>query len=199
MKKPNVRKPKTKRGQLTMDRLLRSAELNFLEQGYHNTSIVNIIQGADVALGTFYVYFEDKLSIYQFLLLQYSSKIRRHIAISISECQTRKEMEREGLKAFLVYIRKHPHIYNIIWESLYIDKELFKHYYKTFADFYIKALDSAYDKQEIKKFDNEVVAYVLMGIANFIGLRWTVFEDSDDFDWIVDEVIRLLDQGMFLP
>lgn len=199
MKYPVIHKPKTKRGQITMDKLLKSAEENFLDKGYHNTSIVNIIQGAGVALGTFYVYFEDKLSIYQYLLLQYSRKIRRHIAISIAECQNRKEMEREGLRAFLVFIKDNPHIYNIIWESLYIDKKLFRHYYETFAEFYINALDNAYQNNEIKEFDNEVAAYMLMGIANFIGLRWIVFDDTDNFDRIVDEVILMLDKGMFLP
>ena len=199
MREPNIRLPKTKRGQITMDRLLKSAELNFLENGYHNTSIVNIIQGADVALGTFYVYFEDKLSIYQYLLLQYSKKIRRNIAINIADTKSRKEAERVGLKAFLEYIKEHPHIYYIIWESLYIDKKLFTHYYESFADFYVKALDQAYANHEIKKFDNEVVAYMLMGIANFLGLRWTVFEDVDNFDYVVDEAMSLLEQGMFLP
>ncbi len=194
-----VNRPKTKRGEATLKDLIESAERNFLEKGYHNTSIVDITQGAKVGLGTFYVYFENKLSIYQYLLLQYSHRIRRHIAINIANLKTRKEMERDGLRAFLEFIRDHPYIYNIIWESLYIDKKLFRQYYKNFADFYIKALDKAYDQGQIKAFDNEVLAYALMGVANFIGLRWIVFEDAENFDDIVDEVLRLLDQGMFLP
>lgn len=108
-------------------------------------------------------------------------------------------MERVGLKSFLEYIKKYPHTYNIIWESLYIDKSLFVHYYKTFAEFCVRALDKTKDEEKIKDYNNEVVAYVLMGIANFLGLRWTVFEDTDDFDSIVDEVVRLLDEGLFLP
>ena len=199
MNKPTVYHPKTKRGEATMNRLLESAEANFLEKGFYNTSIVDIIRGANVALGTFYVYFEDKLSIYQYLLLQYSRQIRRHIAVNIADLETRKEMERVGLKSFLEYIKKYPHTYNIIWESLYIDKSLFVHYYKTFAEFYVRALDKAKDEEQIKDYNNEVVAYVLMGIANFVGLRWTVFDDTDDFDSIVDEVVRLLDEGLFLP
>lgn len=192
-----VNVPKTKRGEKTLNKIIKSAEMNFLEQGYYNTSIINITQGAGIGLGTFYVYFEDKMSVYKYLLLQYSHQIRKQIAIAIDGLTDRKEIERVGLKTYLEYIKENPHIYNIIWESLYIDKTLFQHYYVTFSDFYVKALNQSKDDNEIKDFDTEVVSYMLMGISNFIGLRWIMFEDIDDFDPIVDEVIDILDKGLF--
>ena len=192
-----VNHPKTKRGEATLAKLIASAEKNFLAKGYYNTSINNITHDAKVGLGTYYVYFDDKLSIYQYLLLQYSHSIRKQIAISVSGLSNRKEAEHAGLKSFLDYIKEKPHIYHIIWESLYIDKTLFVNYYKDFARFYVEALDIAFEKGEIKKYDNEVVAYMLMGIANFIGLRWIMFEDVEDFSRIVDETIEILDKGLF--
>lgn len=189
--------PKTKRGELTLNKLLNAAEMLFLEKGYFSASIVDITKHAGVGLGTFYVYFEDKYSIYKYLVLSYSRKIRRHIALSINNLETRKEMEEAGLLAYLEFIREYPQTYNILWESLHVDKQLFREYYETFADFYKRALDKASDAGDLKEYDNEVVAYALMGIANFVGLRWVVLETTDDLESVAKEVIRMLDQGLF--
>ncbi len=192
-----VNKPKTKRGQITLDKLIVSAEKNFLANGFYNTTINNITHDAGVGLGTFYVYFDEKLSIYKYLLSQYSYQIRKQIAINVNETHTRKQAENIGLKSFLEYIKENPHIYRIIWESLYIDQKIFVDYYTEFGKAYTDALDIAYAKGEIKEYNNEVVAYMLMGISNFIGLRWIIFEDVKDFSDIVDEAIEVLDKGLF--
>lgn len=192
-----VNKPKTDRGQVTLDKLIKSAEQNFLENGFYNTTVNNITHDAGVGLGTFYVYFDEKISVYKYLLSQYSYQIRKQIAINVSGAENRKEAEKIGLKSFLDYIKENPHIYHIIWESLYIDQKLFVDYYTEFAAHYVTALDKAYAEGEIKKYNNEVVAYMLMGISNFIGLRWIIFADVKDFSDIVDEAIEVLDQGLF--
>ena len=192
-----VNKPKTKRGQITLDKLIKSAEKNFLAHGFYNTTINNITHDAGVGLGTFYVYFDEKLSIYKYLLSQYSYQIRKQIAINVNETHTRKQAENIGLKSFLEYIKENPHIYRIIWESLYIDQKIFVDYYTEFGKAYTDALDIAYAKGEIKEYNNEVVAFMLMGISNFIGLRWIIFEDVKDFSDIVDEAIEVLDKGLF--
>ncbi len=192
-----INKPKTKRGEITFNKLTQSAEENFYQKGYHETSISDITRSAHVALGTYYVYFQDKLSVYKYLLLQYSHDIRKNIALSIRGLEDRREIERAGLKSFLVYISEHKHIYNIIWESLYIDKQLFVDYYTNFAHAYETQIIDAQNKQEMKQFDPQIASYLLMGVANFIGLKWVMFDDSTDFDAIVDETIRILDIGMF--
>lgn len=192
-----VNQPKTKRGQATLDRILAAAEHELFKKGYHGTSINDIAYKAKVAPGTFYIYFSDKLSMYQYLLTSYSHQIRQHISISVKDCTTRKEAERTGLKAFLLFINEHKYIYNIIWESLYIDKNLFIKYYTNFAQYYVKHISEAQDKHEMKTFDPTVIAYMLMGISNFVGLNYVMFHDTNDFDYIVDEVIKILDQGLF--
>ena len=45
--------------------------------------------------------------------------------------------------------------------------------------------------------DPEVVAYLLMGVSNFIGLNWIMFKETTEFDDVVDKVIKALDEGLF--
>lgn len=192
--------PKTKRGQKTLDNIVRAAEELFYEKGYHATSIIDITNEADIALGTFYIYFKDKYSLYKYLLLSYSHEIRKAIAVDIKPSHTRFEAEKIGLKSFLHFIRKHKHVYNIIWESLYIDKTLFVDYYESFADRYAKALEKAQGEGEVVNVDPVILSYLLMGVSNFIGLKYVMFDEDneEEFDSVVDKVMEILRAGMFL-
>ncbi len=94
-------------------------------------------------------------------------------------------------------IQEHPHIYNIIWESLHVDKKLFVDYYEKFSKNYQKNLNKAYENDEIYEFDVEIMSYILMGISSFIGLRYVTFEQNVDLEQVVDEIMRFLDNGLF--
>lgn len=194
-----VNQPKTKRGQKTLENIVRAAEELFFEKGYHATSIIDITNEADIALGTFYIYFKDKYSLYKYLLMIYSHDIRKAISVDIKKTHTRYEAEKIGLRAFLQYIRDNKHVYNIIWESLYIDKNLFVEYYENFAQRYIKGLVDAQGKGEVVDVDPMILSYFLMGVSNFIGLKYVMFdEENEDFDQVVDKVMEILEAGMFL-
>lgn len=186
--------PKTARGQVTMNRIIKAAEQLFGKQGYHNTSINEIATKADVAPGTIYIYFDDKYSLYCYLLKQYGHTIRKEIAKKTQDSGSRFEIERQGLLSFLQLVHKRPYMYNIIWESLYINPALFADYYESFAQRYKAQLDLA--KGEIIEMDNTVLAYVLMGIANFIGLKYVFFDKNADLEKAVDEVMKVYTQGI---
>lgn len=193
--------PKTKRGEATLEKICLAAESSFYTKGYHNTSIVDITNDSDIALGTFYIYFKDKFSVYKYLLLRYSHQIRKAIATSTTGLETRYEIERTGLKTFLEFIRDNKHAYNIIWESLYIDRKLFVEYYDNFARRYILGLKKGQAEGEIVPVDPMIISYVLMGVANFIGLKYVMFDDdnSTDIDALVDQVMKVLQFGLFIP
>ena len=58
-----VNKPKTKLGQIKMDKLITTAEHLFTQKGFYNTSIADICKEAQTAVGTFYIYFDTKLQL----------------------------------------------------------------------------------------------------------------------------------------
>jgi acyl-CoA hydrolase len=109
-------------------------------------------------------------------------------------------MERAGLKAFIMYVMKDPLAYKLVWESLFVDPYIFKEYYTNFAKSYIIHLKPFVDSGEIRDDINlETVAYVLMGISNFVGLQIIFNEEATekDVDFVVDECMKLLTEGIF--
>ncbi len=190
-------RPKTQRGIDTKERIIRAAANVFYQKGYYGGSISDIANEAGVANGTFYIYFDSKLDLYKYLLSEYGKRIRANSSIAIQNAANRKEAERLGIKSFFEYVLKDQSIFNIIWESLYIDKNLFDEFYSTFAESYAQQLKKAQKKGEVSNIDPKVLSYVLIGITNFVALNSIVLKQEKNTTHIVNEVMKVLENGMF--
>lgn len=199
----NYRQPVTSHGIKTFNKIIDTAKVLFAEKGYNSTSINKIIEDANIATGTFYIYFDDKLSLYTYILKEYKQKIREYIHKRTVNCETRYDLEREGIKAFIEFAYLDHLSYNIIWESLFVDRALFQEYYETFASRYMVGLEAAQENNELQEIDIETLSYILMGISNFVGLQ-IIFKkhnkivlSEEDLDFYVDQIMLLLKRGVF--
>ena len=179
--------PKTELGRSKMEKLLAASEELFATNGFYGTSISDICKRAGTAVGTFYIYFETKTDVYKYLMETYKKEIKDRLAESIKNCNSRSEKEREGIKCFIKYAVSAPNIYNIIWGSLSIDRQLFVDYYESFAHSYAHALN---EDSDVSLDDTESIAYMLMGISNFLGLKAMFTSMSDkEVDEMVDNTV----------
>ncbi|MGM0435994.1 MAG: TetR/AcrR family transcriptional regulator [Bacillota bacterium] len=195
----NIKEPTTRNAKLTFNDIENAAIKLFYENGYHGTTVGNITREAGIAAGTFYLYFPSKLTLYKHILTSFSHNIRREIAANVSKKDTRYEKEREGIRTFLEYAKKNPEMYNIIWESLYIDRELFREYYESFSERYVTGLEHAVSEGEIRDLDTEIVSFVLMGITNFVGLKIVLDlgEHKLDIDQATEVIMEIVEKGLF--
>lgn len=192
-----VNRPKTQLGLNKMMKLIEAAEELFTTKGFYQTSISDICKSADTAVGTFYIYFQTKTDIYGYMMQEYANEIKTRLSEAIKDCPTRYEKEREGIKCFVKYAVERPNVYNVIWGSLSVDKKMFTDYYESFARSYTYSL--THDKGEINAEDATTIAYMLMGVSNFLGLR-AMFENMSDheIDKLVDETLMpALKSGIF--
>lgn len=164
-----IKKPTTRTALKSFTQLIKAGEAMFYSKGYFKTTINDIVEHAKVSTGTFYSYFESKYALYVYIMDKYEKELKRYLAQRTSSLKTRAEMEIEGIKAFIEHAYHNPTCYNLIWESLYIDKNLFYGYYNNFADSYIHGLEKHID--ELKEVDLSSAAYILMGVSNFLGLK----------------------------
>ena len=193
-----INMPKSKVGYKKMCKLCDAAETLFDNKGFYNTSIADICAHANTAIGTFYIYFQDKTSVYEYLVKNYYAVIKKHLKNSIAKCKTRYEMEKEGLKEFIRFGYAHPQCYKIIWGSSHINPVLFEDYYIRFAKSYVAALAQYGD--ELNEMDYSTTAWFLMGVANFVCLKIIIDRKKltkKKLDDLVNEVMKLLSCGMF--
>lgn len=193
-----ITNPATPRGQQTRQNLLDAAEAVFGEKGFERASIVEITRRAGVAQGTFYVYFPDKKAVFTELVKELSHRLRREVAEAVAGLSDRMEVERIGFRTFFNFIHKHRNMYKIVRQAEFVDEELFRWYYLRFAEGYIRGLKQAMDTGQIRRLDPEFLAYCLMGIGDFLGMRWILWEKEGLPDEILENMIAFLHGGMAL-
>lgn len=186
----------TPRGQRTRQKLLKAAEAVFGEKGYERASIADLTRKASVALGTFYVYFPDKQSIFVEVVDELGARLRRLIADSTATCTTRLEVEREGLRAFFEFVRQHPNLYRVVRQAEFVDADCYRRYYDRFAKGYVRGLTRAMEAGEVRRMDPEALAYCLMGIGDFLGMRWVLWEEDPGLERVLDTAMTLLNHGL---
>lgn len=188
--------PVTTKGQKTRQKLLDAAEELFGTRGYFETSVTDITQFADVAQGTFYKYFPSKLDIFQELIRKLSHDFRKEIQTQVATATSAKEAQIIGLRTFFRWVRQHRNLYSVVQQAVLVDEALYRWYYERLAMGYVRGLQAAMEGGEFKKLDPETVAYSLMGIAQFIGMRWVYWEGEEVPDYVLKSVGELVFRGL---
>ncbi len=190
--------PTTDRGLQTRQRLLGAAERIFGAEGYHEASITHIVEAAGVGQGTYYLYFAQKRDIFVALVGHLARALREEIHAGIQGARTREEIERQGFRAFFRFVEKHPHAYRIVRQAEFVDQEVFRDYYRSLARGYRRGLQAAIDAGEFARLDTEAVSYALMGVADFIGMRYVLWQDPPGTvpDAVIEDLMRLLLPGL---
>ncbi|MEH7224933.1 TetR/AcrR family transcriptional regulator [Bacillus sp. JJ1566] len=186
----------TPKGLETREKLLRAAEEIFGQKGYYETSIVNISQEAKVAQGTFYNYFPSKKDIFDELIRQYSRELRLAIKEEMGKAKTFEDAQRKGFKAFFNWVKNRRNLYSIVQQAVVVDKDLYRWYYDKLANGFLKSLSAGIGVGEFKEIDQETVAYCLMSIGQFLGMRWVYWEQRDVPEEAFDAAMTLIFEGL---
>lgn len=190
-------RPLGTKGERTRRRLLEAAEEVFAELGYHDASIVKLTEAAGVAQGTFYLYFESKQQIFDELVLDLNRRVRRAMSEGAEQGRTRAERERLGFRGYFRFTAEHPALYRIIRQAEIVAPHILQQHYERIARGYVTGLRGAMDDGEIVEADPEVLAWILMGVGEIVGMRWILWgEDGEVPDRVADEMARFISRGL---
>lgn len=192
----NDKTPKTARGKKTRDKLLQAAEIEFGDKGFHAAAISGITYRAGVALGTFYTYYQSKEEIFQDLVSYMSHRTRRWIAERVAGAPDRMAAERLGIEAYIEFARQHKGIYRIITEAEFVANDAYRDHYNNFADAYRENLKKAGESGDIRQGDYETWTWAIMGIAVFLGMKYTEWDDNVPAARVAEIVTDLIANGI---
>jgi AcrR family transcriptional regulator len=189
--------PPTERGRATRQAILDAAEAVFDELTYDRASVSEITRRAGVAQGTFYLYFADKRSVFDELVRSLSRGLRHAISEVIYDEPDRIAAERRGFERFFEYINQHRSFYKLVGEAEFVDPALFRWHYERFAEGYIKGIGRAIEAGQIPgDIDAETLAFCLMGIGDFIGMRYVLWTDQGVPQGVFEDVFRFITRGL---
>ena len=196
---PARSRPLTTRGQHTRQLLLGAAEEVFGERGYDQAAISEITRRAGVAQGTFYVHFPDKKEAFVELVKHLNERLREEVFSAIEGLTDRMAIERARFDAFFRFVRTHRNLYRIVRQAEFVDEELYRWYYRSLAEGYAQGLQRSIDEGQVRPLEPEALAYCLMGIADFVGMRWGLWEGKAPPPRCFDDVMSFIHHGLAGP
>ena len=180
---PGDKVPRTKRGERTRRKILDAALEEFGELGFGDASIVGITRRAEVALGTFYTYFDSKDALFRALVRDMSTRVRDAVAPALAGSTDVFDGEQRALAAFLRFASTNKQVYRIIDEAEFVDSDGFRSHYESIASRIAARLAAGEESGEVQKAESplaqEIVAWALMGANVFLGLRFSVWGDAN--------------------
>ncbi|MDR7233058.1 TetR/AcrR family transcriptional regulator [Agrococcus sp. BE272] len=201
-----MNEPRTKRGEQTKAKLLAAAEGVFAEQGYQAASISRITERAKVAQGTFYLYFESKLDLFEQLVDDLNRRVRKAMSDGAARGANRAEAEREGFREFFAFTAEHPALYRVVREAEYVSPGAMRSHYERIVEGYREGLERARANGEIGEVDPEVAAWALMGVGEMIGMRYVLWPTAESGpygsgatpvpDHVFDEMVAFVQRAL---
>ena len=194
--------PRTARGERTLRRILDAALSEFGERGFAESSIASITQRAEVALGTFYTYFDSKEALFAALVRDMSEQVRLAVAPAIVGASDALDLEQRALAAYLDFVHEHREVYRIIDEAEFVDPDGFRAHYLNTAARIVDRLRGGAGRGELRAdlaagdpLEREVAAWAIMGMNVFLGLRFGVW-GREDAGAVAAAANRMLSQGL---
>jgi AcrR family transcriptional regulator len=189
----------TARGEKTRRKLLSAAERLFGRDGFHATPVQEITREAGVGHGTFYLYFESKEGVFRELVRHLSHELRSAIRGSLSGLTDRVAVEEQGVRTFLEFVQGHRDLYRIVLEAEVVAPEMHRWYYQRLAAGYAAGLESAMEAGQIRRVDPWTLAYSLMGMVHFMGVRWLVWEGREPPEEATEALLSIMRAAMGAP
>jgi AcrR family transcriptional regulator len=190
--------PRGGKKERTRAKLLKAAEEVFGMRGFSDASIVEITQRAGVALGTFYVYFPSKTAIFNYIVETSVGELRDRLRETLEKPESRTELERGVLRAFVQWAAAHPYAYRAARQAEYVDGTRVQEWYGRFVAGYATRLEKAMADGELVRTDPDVLAWSLIGMADLMATHWISWNDGEttipagQLDAFLDIAMRVL-------
>ena len=94
----------------TRSRILETAKHLFTNQGYHGTSMRQISEGADIALGGLYNHFDSKASVFEEVFYAYHPYHEILPAIARAEGENVEELGPAAMGRIIASLEKSPNV-----------------------------------------------------------------------------------------
>jgi TetR/AcrR family fatty acid metabolism transcriptional regulator len=94
---------RAERGARRRKRILDAAEAVFSERGYHEASVTEIAERADLAAGTIYLYFSDKAHLYGSVVLGKMHEVVARLEAALNSHPSAKSSLRAAVESLFAY------------------------------------------------------------------------------------------------
>lgn len=198
MKDDSVKEEKKRRGARRRARtradILNAAREVFAEHGYHDASIAEIAERADVAVGTFYLYFHDKEEAFTTLLHEGFEEARARVMEAVAA----QEPDGPTLPIVIQAILQHAYEQRSLFcIALTGGKQVTpaSPVQIAIAEIIAEVLENAHKQAALIGYDLPILTSLLTGMITQ-SIAWWFEHDTPDPDTMTNQLIRVLQHGL---
>ena len=180
------------------DHIIECAKLIFVEKGFHNSSVADIIEKARIARSTFYAHFTGKDDIFAILVDSFAETLRKSIlAINISRAGSGNDLASEikSMTLDLVgVLEDNADLAKLLITAPQGHGTLFDRKVSDFYSGILRAirqlLDEGIADGNVTPLDTGIIAYAILGCVKQVLLQWMVYGEIPDIRDALDHIIR---------
>jgi AcrR family transcriptional regulator len=187
----------TQRGKERREQLIAFATARFAEQGYHPTSVSEIVSGLGVGKGVFYWYFDSKEQLFLEILRDAQTDLRRKQQQAIGDEQDPVRRIELGLRASMAWSeahRDHNKLIQFAATEAAFGEALRRSQDIAVADV-VKHVKEAMAAGRVRDTDPDVLAHAMVGVAGHLT-RTFIYERGDPADSVADATVAFCLHGL---
>jgi AcrR family transcriptional regulator len=187
----------TPRGRERRRQLLDYAAARFAADGYHPTSVADIVGGLGVGKGVFYWYFDSKEQLFLEILREAQTNLRRAQRDAIAEEDDPLRRLEKGVRAAFAWWAAHPEIAKLVQFAATEDsfaRAIRKGQEIALGDA-VTHLKDAIAQGQVRDAEPEALAHAVLGLTSHLA-RELVNGRGDDPDEVADLAVGLLFDGL---
>jgi AcrR family transcriptional regulator len=172
----------------------------FAENGYHPTSVAEIVQGLGVGKGVFYWYFSSKEELFGEILREAQQQLRRRQQAAIADEPDPVARIELGIRASLVWFEENRSLVNLL--QFAATEERFAAALRRGQD--VAVADTARHVKEgivegrIRDIDPFLLSHAILGVTGHLA-RTFVHERGQATDDVADAVVAFCLAGLLGP
>jgi AcrR family transcriptional regulator len=197
---PFVNRRLTQRGKDRRRQLMDYAARRFAENGYHPTSVAEIVQGMGVGKGVFYWYFSSKEELFGEILKEAQTDLRRRQQQAIADDEDPVDRIEAGIRATMSWLAENRHLAGLF--QFAASEERFapalRRGQEVAVGDIVRHVKEGIVAGRIRDTDPLVLSHAILGVTNHLA-RTFVFERDEAADAVADAVIGFCRDGLLGP
>ena len=187
---------KTRNKEATRERILEAAEETFADQGYHGSSMDDVVRRAGTSKGAIYFHFPGKEALFTTLIARLADRLEKSAKASIGQERGSVGRVEAALQTLFKTLAGHRRLAKVVLVGGVgvgpsLDRRLLK-LHERFAQFIQGYLDQAVAEGSIPSLDTELTAYAWLGAINEVVVRWLHTGQPDPLESVLPDLQALL-------
>lgn len=187
----------TPRGRERRSQLIDFATRQFATKGYHPTSVADIVDGLGVGKGVFYWYFDSKETLFEEILHEAQTDMRRRQQKAIVDIEDPIERIERALRASVQWSAEHRDLFTL-FEFALTDRrfsQLIQAGRRVLVNDAVPQMKDAIASGRIADGDPEQLANAVLGVSTHMAMVY-IHQRNESPERIADAVVDFCLHGM---